>query len=197
MGANKIIPYCLLWVALSIPCNPLASDVSNVVTVSLSYKGIVERNGNNQGFSDPVFEADMKSVGWMRGQAWCAYFVKLVLKKCDIENTISGWSPSSYNKKDVIYTDKEFKTTYSKGDVLILSLSYDKFKNSSGRYKGIGHTGVVIEIKETSLVSVEGNTNDAGTRDSRTGDGVYKKVRPLSKNTHITRWKKETLQQPC
>jgi len=178
----------------------LASHVSNcVISKSLSYKGIMEKGGNNQGFSDSLFQQDMKSVGWAKGQAWCAYFVKLVLNKCSIPNSISGWSPSSYNKQDVIYTDKEFKNSYSPNDVLILSLSYDKFKNNKGRYKGIGHTGIVVEIKQSSLVSIEGNTNDAGTRDSRTGDGVYKKIRPLSKNTHITRWKKEkeTLQQPC
>ena len=29
-----------------------------------------------------------------------------------------------------------------------------------------------------------------GMRDSRTGDGVYYKIRPLTKNLHITRWKK-------
>ena len=198
MGESKIISYCLLWIALSIPSNPLAYNVSNCLTSKASsYVGIVEKGGNNQGFSNLEFEKDIKEVGWGKGQAWCSYFVMLLFKKCSIPNDITGWSPSTYNKKDVIFTDKEFKTTYSSGDLLGLSLSYDKFKKNPARYKGIGHTGVVIDIRENAIVSIEGNTNDAGTRDSRTGDGVYKKIRPLTKNINITRWGKQTTQQPC
>ena len=198
MGESKIISYCLLWIALSIPSNPLAYNVSNCLTSKASsYVGIVEKGGNNQGFSNLEFEKDIKEVGWGKGQAWCSYFVMLLFKKCSIPNDITGWSPSTYNKKDVIFTDKEFKTTYSSGDLLVLSLSYDKFKKNPARYKGIGHTGVVIDIRENAIVSIEGNTNDAGTRDSRTGDGVYKKIRPLTKNINITRWGKQNIQQPC
>jgi hypothetical protein len=38
--------------------------------------------------------------------------------------------------------------------------------------------------------TIEGNTNEFGERDSRIGDGVYKKIRPLNRSIHITRWKK-------
>ena len=110
-----------------------------------------------------------------------------MLEECGIANTITGWSPSSYNRADVIYTGGKFVKSFRDGDVLIMSLSYSK---SSSRYKGIGHTGIVDRIGENSVRTIEGNTNQQGMRDSRTGDGVYYKVRPLSKNIHITRWKK-------
>jgi hypothetical protein len=37
-----------------------------------------EKLGKNVGFLDASFQAMMKSVGWQGGQAWCAYYVKLI-----------------------------------------------------------------------------------------------------------------------
>ena len=91
------------------------------------------------------------------------------------------------NKKDVIYDDGKFLKSYSEGDVLIMTLSYNDRK---GRFKNIGHTGVVVKVGKTSVRTIEGNTNDLGMRDSRTGDGVYVKIRPLNKSIQITRWAK-------
>ncbi len=192
MAANKTILTCLLWVACLLPVYTTPSDAGYLVRrKASSYVGIRERNGNNGGFTSPSFEKKMKSVGWTKGAPWCAFFVKLVLKECSVTNNITGWSPTSYNKADVIFTGGVFKTrNYDDGDVLVMSLSYSKFKNS-GRYKGIGHTGIVEKIGKNSCTTIEGNTNDAGARDSRGGkDGVYRKVRPLSKSIHITRWSK-------
>lgn len=77
---------------------------------------------------------------------------------------------------------------FSDKDVLVMTLSYNS--TNRARYKGIGHTGIVDKVAKYSVRTIEGNTNDQGMRDSRTGDGVYYKIRPLSKNLHITRWKK-------
>jgi hypothetical protein len=66
-----------------------------------------------------------------------------------------------------------------------MSLSYERFKNVKSRFKGIGHTGLVKTVREKNVITYEGNTGDDGGRD---GDGFYKKVRPLSKNLHITRY---------
>jgi hypothetical protein len=131
----------------------------------------------------------MEKQGWRPGYAWCSFFVMGVLEKCGVKNTISGWSPTAYNRKDVIFTDGKFQQAHSPVDVLVMTLSYSQFKNTN-RYKGIGHTGIVEKLGENSVRTIEGNTNDKGSRDSRTGDGVYKKVRPLTKNVHITRWGK-------
>jgi hypothetical protein len=124
-------------------------------------------------------------AGWKSGLAWCSFMVKGLLDHCDVPNNITGWSPTSYNKKDVIYTDGEFKQRYKDSDVLVMSLSYAKFKNDKARYKAIGHTGIVEKVRETNVITREGNTGDDGGRD---GDGFYKKIRPLTKNLHITRY---------
>lgn len=165
-----------------------ASDGYCVRLVAYSYVGIDEQGGNNQGFTDYYFRRLMTEQGWKPGYQWCSFFVMAVLDVCGVPNTITGWSPTAYNKKDVIYDDGKFLKSYSEGDVLIMTLSYNDRK---GRFKNIGHTGIVVKVGKTSVRTVEGNTNDLGMRDSRTGDGVYVKIRPLNKNIQITRWGKK------
>ena len=113
-----------------------------------------------------------------------------MLYDCGIYNTITGWSPSAYNQDDVIFTDGRFYNTFRDGDVLVATFTYSQFRGK--RFKGIGHTGIVDRVGGYSIRTIEGNTNEQGMRDSRSRDGVYIKIRPLSKNTHITRWKKAT-----
>jgi hypothetical protein len=89
-----------------------------------------------------------------------------------------------------VFDGGKFLKSYKEGDVLVMTLSYTSMYNTK-RYKGIGHTGIVDKIGKYSVRTIEGNTNEQGMRDSRTRDGVYYKIRPLSKNLHITRWKKQ------
>jgi len=129
----------------------------------------------------------MKQQGWKPGYAWCSFFVMAMLDECGIPHKINGWAPTAYNRYDVIFTDGKFLQSFKESDVLVMTLSY---KDNGKRYKDIGHTGIVDKVSKYSVRTIEGNTNDQGMRDSRTGDGVYYKIRPLSKNLHITRWKK-------
>jgi hypothetical protein len=190
MAKNKAILICLLWVFTILPVNSLFSNDGYCVRlIAESFIGISEKGGNNKGFTDPYFRKLMEKQGWRPGYAWCSFFVMGILDECGIPHKISGWSPTAYNRKDVIFTNGKFVQSYSSHDVLVMTLSYSD-KNSKSRYKGIGHTGIVDLIGKYSVRTIEGNTNDRGTRDSRTGDGVFRKVRPLSRNLHITRWKK-------
>ena len=194
MAKNKVILTCLLWISAIIPSNSLASydsygDGYCVRLTAESYVGVHEKGGNNKGFTNPELQKLMYEEGWRPGSAWCAFFVKVILRSCNIPNTITGWAPSAYNKNDVIYTNGKLLQKFSAHDILIMTLSYYN-KPSHGRYKHIGHTGIVYAIGRYSVQTIEGNTNEYGARDSRTGDGVYKKIRPLNKSIHITRWGK-------
>ena len=165
-----------------------ADDGYCVRATAASFVGVREKGGNNMGFNDRALLVIMKQQGWLPGYAWCSFFVMAMLDECGIPHTITGWSPTAYNKKDVVFTEGKFVKAFSDADVLVMTLSYSKDYNK--RYKGIGHTGIVDRVAKYSVRTIEGNTNDQGMRDSRTGDGVYYKIRPLSKNLHITRWKK-------
>ena len=112
-----------------------------------------------------------------------------MLDECGIPHKITGWAPTAYNRKDVIFDNGKFYQSFSSIDVLVMTLSYYD-KGYTKRYKGIGHTGIVDKVNKYSVRTIEGNTNEQGMRDSRTRDGVYYKIRPLSKNLQITRWKK-------
>ena len=189
MAKNRIISLCLLWAFLALPVYSVAdNDGYCVRATAASFVGVREKGGNNQGFGDKELQKMMAAVGWRPGYAWCAFFVRAILDECGIPNNITGWSPSAYNKNDVIFTDGKFYRLFKDGDVLVATFTYSNFKGK--RFKGIGHTGIVDRIGEHSIRTIEGNTNEQGMRDSRSRDGVYVKIRPLSKNTHITRWKK-------
>ena len=165
-----------------------ADDGYCVRTTAAAFVGVKEKGGNNKGFNDRALLVLMRQEGWLPGYAWCSFFVMAMLNECGVPNNITGWSPTAYNRRDVIYTDGKFVQSYSDKDVLIMTLSYAQFKNK--RFKGIGHTGIVDRIGKHSVRTIEGNTNDQGMRDSRSRDGVYYKIRPLTKNLHITRWGK-------
>ena len=191
MAKNRFIPCCLLWIILILPSNLVAdNDGYCVRATAASFVGVREKGGNNQGFNDRDLQKMMADVGWKPGYAWCAFFVRAILDECGVQNSITGWSPSAYNKNDVVFTDGRFYQSFKEGDVLVATFTYSNFKRS--RFKGIGHTGIIDRIGEYSIRTIEGNTNEQGMRDSRSRDGVYVKIRPLSKNTHITRWKKSS-----
>jgi hypothetical protein len=155
------------------------------VAVAESFVGIKEI-GNNDGFDNPHFERMMKNVGWYKGAAWCAFALKLIYELAEIETTITGWSPTAYNKKNVIFTNGKMKGQIQPGDSG--TLSYNKFKNVKSRYKGIGHAFIIKSHKGNAVVTLEGNTDSDASRE---GNGFYEKIRPLNSNLHITRWNKK------
>jgi hypothetical protein len=190
MAKNKVISICLFLLLSVIPFYSMVANDGYCVRVTAnSYVGVREKGGNNKGFTNKELKNLMTAVGWQPGYAWCSFFVMAMLDECGIPHNITGWSPTAYNKNDVIFTNGVFYKTYSLGDVLVMTLSYTS-KYYTKRYKGIGHTGIVDAVGKYSVRTIEGNTNSAGARDSRSGDGVYVKIRPLNKNLHITRWKK-------
>lgn len=190
MAKGCLIPALICILLCCIPLYSLLADDGYCVrATAASFVGVKEQSGNNAGFNDKELLILMKQEGWQPGYAWCAFFVKAMLDECGIPNTITGWSPSAYNRKDVVFDGGKFLKTYKEGDVLVMTLSYTSMYNTK-RYKGIGHTGIVDKVAKYSVRTIEGNTNEQGMRDSRTRDGVYYKIRPLNKNLHITRWRK-------
>ena len=157
-----------------------------VINKSESFVG-TEEIGNNQDFNNKELKTLLERSGWRPEQAWCSYIAKGILDDCGVPNKLTGWSPSSYNKSDVIFTDNQFKQDYDSEDVLLLSLSYNKYKSDKSRYKGIGHVGIVYKLTEYKSYSFEGNTTSEESISDNEGQGFYKKIRPLTNNTNVTR----------
>lgn len=56
----------------------LTPEAKAILTEANKYVGIKEV-GDNAGFSDADFEKKMKNIGWVKGTAYCAAFVRFVL----------------------------------------------------------------------------------------------------------------------
>lgn len=151
-------------------CDPVKGDsvdkrdcLKNTYT---SYIGVREATGNNDGIEVEKF---LKSTGLGKGYAWCAAFVNWCFIQCGIKTVKSpAWSPSWFPNDKVIYKrNNTIKRQPQSGDVFGIWFSSKK---------RVAHVGFIDDWQNGSdyAITVEGNTNTAGSRD---GDGVYKKRR--------------------
>ncbi len=138
--------------------------------------GVRELTGNNDGL---MVETFLRSVHLNKGNAWCAAFISWVYQQCEIVNPKSGWCPNWFPVDKVIYKISQppiNQETPQAGDVFGIYFS---------NKKRIAHVGLIIEWTDKYAVTVEGNTNDAGSRE---GDGVYKKKRLKRQIYAVSSW---------
>lgn len=144
---------------------------SIIGAIVLTITGIVgiQEKPNNSGFKDPVFEQEMKKVGWHTGDAWCVYtciytYHKVLKDKWPKADSIlmkiaSGNSQSFYwnvykNKSGYFYITDSAKY----GSISI----WQMYKNGKGLWSG--HAGIVIsKDNKLNYNTIEGNTNNNGS----------------------------------
>lgn len=132
--------------------------------------------GSNWGY--PVSKY-LKSVHVTTPAPWCAAFVHFCLDSAGIKTPITAYSPSAQNLKNTIYINNKWYKEPESGDVFTI------YFPSMGR---IGHTGFIDrKINESVCETVEGNSNNAGSRE---GIGVFRRKRPVHTLHSITRWTK-------
>jgi len=128
-----------------------------------SQVGVRETGGANRG---PHIEMYLASVDLDSGYAWCAAFVSWCYQNAGVQTPRSGWVPSYALKSKRIYQRGRFELKEpQKGDVFMV------WYHSLNRP---AHIGFIDQWGEKWIVTVEGNTNDNGSRE---GDGVYRKRR--------------------
>lgn len=137
--------------------------------------GVREKpSGSNWG---PEIKDYLASVNLKIPAPWCAAFVKWTFDKSGINTKITAWSPTAHNSRNIIYHKSVFYSDPKPGDVFTLYFV---------RLKRIAHTGFYDKRVNTNIYkSVEGNTNEAGSRE---GDGVYVKYRSFKSTYSITRF---------
>ncbi|WP_304066745.1 CHAP domain-containing protein [Pedobacter glucosidilyticus] len=126
--------------------------------------GTKEKSNRNDGSQ---IESYLKYTGHSKGAPWCAAFVSWCLGKAGINNPRSAWSPALLPQKRIIWknTWQQEKIQPQAGDV---------FGIWYAAKKRIAHCGFIDTWGESIIITVEGNTNEAGSRE---GDGVYRKRR--------------------
>ena len=154
------------------------SIADKIVKIAKGYVGQHEIK-NNGGFISPDFDAKMRSIGFQTGHAWCSYFAELVWRDAyagysDIQSIIAKNCSASSYKTLMNFTKLGMATKEPKVGAIVI---WRKKKNNA--YTLLGHVGIVTEVHEDYFVSVEGNTNVAGSRE---GEVVAEKKRSYSWN---------------
>lgn len=113
--------------------------------------------------SSPEIDKYLKSVGLSPGLAWCTAFLYYCYSQ------VAKRHP--YPKTGLVHEAyKGLKNYHIKKPV-----DNSLFFIDTGSYRG--HAGFVISVKGEKIITIEGNTNDKGSRE---GNGVYIRERSIS-----------------
>ncbi|HCN84252.1 MAG TPA: hypothetical protein DIT07_11635 [Sphingobacteriaceae bacterium] len=147
---------------------PVSSDADRRRLIKSVYDAEegVRETGKNSG---KRVEEYLHYVNLKKGEPWCAAFVCWVFGRAYIANPASGWSPDLFPKGKVIWQRSALAKYQSR-----FPKTGDVFGIWFPEKKRIAHVGFVDQWNDTWLITVEGNTNEAGSRE---GDGVYRKRR--------------------
>lgn len=137
--------------------------------------GVREKTNNNDG--ERVAEY-LRYTGLPAGYAWCAAFVSWTFGQAGFKEPKTAWSPSLFPSKKLIWNRGPVKDHQ-------LPQAGDVFGIYFSNLKRIAHAGFVKEWGDKYVITVEGNTNDAGGRE---GDGVYRKRRPVGSIYQVSNW---------
>lgn len=140
---------------------------------------------NNSGFKNSQFAQLMKEAGWQKGNSWCVFFAKAVWLK-----TLKG-KALELAKKYVVANSQDTYTNFKNLNSPLFSVS--KFPKVGGMVifqhfdKGIGthsgHAGIITEVTKDYFKTIEGNTNNDGSREGTT---VLAKTRKYNFDSPLT-----------
>ena len=136
-----------------------------IVQTANSFLGQEEIRGN-LGFKDKTFEEYMAAVGWKKKQAWCSYFVELVWKLAFVHDQnlireLNRLFSASAVETWVFFLSSDWITSNipSEGSLAV----WQKYKKGVSHWSG--HIGIVISHDDKHFTTIEGNTNDDGSRE--------------------------------
>jgi hypothetical protein len=150
-----------------------------VATTYMSQVGVKEVIGKND---SKEIRAYLKVTGVSQPVPWCAAFVSYCLTSNGISNPRSAWSPAYFTTAARLIDPAKQKP--ERAD------TFGVYHKELGR---IAHIGFIHSWPSGDyFVSVEGNTNNNGSRE---GDGVYCKRRIKRNAYRISRWVSSTSHQ--
>ncbi|MFB5944250.1 peptidoglycan-binding protein [Albibacterium profundi] len=180
-----------------------ASARDRLQQIYLGEVGVRERTGRNDGHRVAEY---LRYTDLGEGYAWCASFVSWVYGQAGYPEPRTAWSPALFPAKRVIWRrgDKVRPPEPHSGarhlrissakpgtddtnikDRVSIPQKGDVFGIYFNSVKRIAHAGFVDEWGDKYVVTVEGNTNEAGSRE---GDGVYRKRRLISSIYRVSSW---------
>jgi hypothetical protein len=136
--------------------------------------GIREQTGNR----GPQVARFLAAVGLPEGHPWCAAFVVWCIREAAARLQVVNPLPRDARcQKLAEWADarKRLFPTPLPGDIFLL-------RGPKGIFN---HCGFVVELCRSELVTIEGNTNVAGSRE---GIGVFRRKRKLGDRLRFIRW---------
>ncbi len=137
-----------------------------LIAIATSQVGLGEVGANNYG---PVVKKYLAQVGLKEGAPWCAAFVSWVFAQVGYDEPRTAWSPSLFPRSRRVSLPEPAD---------VIGIYY-------ASYKRIAHCGILESKKDTWLITIEGNTSVAGSRD---GDGVQRKRRHIKTIAQFADW---------
>lgn len=135
------------------------------VEIAISEVGVREV-GRNRG---QRIEEYLATVHLDPGDPWCAAFVAWCFARAAAERGVSSPVPGvgAVNK-----LWRQCPATWRQAQPTVGAI-FIHFENPENPYSH-GHTGLVVSVEDSLCHTVEGNTDNGGSRE---GDGVYRRVR--------------------
>jgi hypothetical protein len=162
-AAGNALPGVQRFQYVTGPQEPLAD-------IARPYIGATEANGNRMG-NDPrmrqIFEADgLAPGGQTDGYPWCCAFVSMCVQRliaqspnynavtpprtASVTNFRTRWAPA---QNCLIFPPTDRQNYPHKGDIVVFTFS---------------HIGIVDVARQDSVTTIEGNTNEEGSREGTT-----------------------------
>ncbi|WP_316831927.1 peptidoglycan-binding protein [Pedobacter aquatilis] len=139
-----------------------------VLHLARSQLHVREKTGHNDG---SAVEAYLHYVKLEKGAPWCAAFVSWVFGQAGYSQPLTGWSPALFPAN---------KRCTNAAPAMVFGIWFPELKR-------IAHCGFIEKRQGNWLITIEGNTNVAGSRE---GDGVYRKYRHIRTVRYFASWLK-------
>jgi hypothetical protein len=143
-----------------------SAEREKLLRIAKNELGTREASGQNDG---PKVAAYLHYVSFRQGNPWCAAFVSWVFGQAGYPAPRTAWSPALF---------PESKRRKKIAPAMVFGIYFNNLKR-------IAHCGLVEGQDGDWLLTIEGNTNMAGSRE---GDGVYRKRRPLKTIKYFAEW---------
>lgn len=158
--------------------------------IALAEVGVREQGGANRGKRVEQF---LREARIAPGEPWCAAFVnwcaRFAADEMGVISPLESVPLQGYVKSYADHKDPAFARV-SIGDARPGDL-YLQWHPSKKRH---AHIGLFVKrLGDDVIMTVEGNTNDAGSRE---GDGVYRRQRALQPKDLLIRWTRVVKPRP-
>ena len=150
--------FAVCGIMLCLALEAFAGPRDDVIAVATTLLETREEGTNSGRMVDQI----LNSVGLPSGNPWCAAFNFYCFSGAGLADAVprSGWSPTW------LAGERKPSDKAQKADVFGIYFS---------SLRRIGHTGIIESPRDGYCITIEGNTNDGGSRD---GDGVFRRRRP-------------------